>query len=84
MWIHINGDAAFAWFCPGESCAGFVPDKMWPGEQRDVCFQLVGGCEADAITVAWWQLIPVELAYRAASEFLHSASLPASISWFEL
>src|SRR5262249_34707353 len=43
LWIHINGGAAFLWFCPGTDPphAGFVPNEMWPGERRDVRFQLV-------------------------------------------
>jgi hypothetical protein len=86
LWVHINGDAAFLWFCPDTdgSHPGFVPDGMWSGDRRDVRFLLVGGDEADSIIVRWWQLLPVDAAYRAAVEYLHSPSPPASVTWFEL
>jgi hypothetical protein len=86
LWVHIHGDAAFLCFFPDADGRhpGFVPDGMWPGERQNVRFRLVGGTEADAITVAWWQLLPVELAYRAAVEYLHTRSQPLSVSWLEL
>jgi hypothetical protein len=86
LWVHINGDAAFLWFCPDRegSHPGFVPDGMWSGDCRDVRFLLVGGYEGDAITPLWRQLLPIDAAYRAAVEYLHSPSLPASVTWFEL
>src|SRR5262249_48639799 len=72
LWIHINREAAFLWFCPGpdvegQSHPGFVPHKMWPGEHRDVRFELVpyGG---ESITRPWHQLVPLDVAYRAAVE----------------
>jgi hypothetical protein len=65
LWVHINGEAAFLSFFPTTGRhPPFVPDEMWPGEHRDVRFLLVGGDEADAITVPWWQLVPVEVAYK--------------------
>jgi len=85
LWVHINGDAAFVWFCPaGDSHPGFVPDGMWSGDRTDVRFLLVGGDEGSSITVAWRQLLPVDAAYRAAVEYLYSPSPPASVTWFEL
>jgi hypothetical protein len=86
LWVHVNGDAAFVWFNPGqgENRAGAVPDGMWPGEQREVCFRLVSEFAGDTITVPWWQLLRVEAMYRAALDYLHSRSRPASVSWFEL
>lgn len=86
LWVHINGDAAFLWFCPDREGRhpGYVPDGMWSGDRRDVRFQLVGGSEADAIGVPSRQLLSVDAAYRAAIEFLHSPSLPATVKWFEL
>jgi hypothetical protein len=86
LWVHVNGDAAFVWFSPGqgENRAGAVPDRMWPGERREVRFRLVSEFAGDTITVPWWQLLPVESAFRAAVEYLHSRSRPASVSWFEL
>jgi hypothetical protein len=86
LWVHIRGDAAFLWVCPGTDGKhpGFVPDGMWPGEHQNVRFLQVSGREADAITVLWQQLVPVETAYRAAVEYLHRRSLPESIRWFEL
>jgi len=84
LWVHINGDVAWLCFFPKQGHPGFVPDKMWPGEHRDVRFLLVGEHEGDAISPPWYQLLPVEAAYGVAVEFLHSPSLPASVSWFEL
>ena len=86
VWVHIHGDAAFLWFQPDRDGRhpGFVPDGMWPGEQRSVRFPQTSGFPADAIEVPWWQLVPVETAYRTAAEFLRSPEPPASIVWFEL
>jgi hypothetical protein len=86
LWIHINGDAAFLWFCPDNdgNHPGFVPDGMWSGDHCEVRFLVLGGYEGDAIIPAWHQLLPVEAAYRAAIEYLHWPSLPASVTWFEL
>jgi hypothetical protein len=86
LWVHINREAAFLCFFPDRNGGhpGFVPDGMWSGEQRDLRFLLVGGDDGSAIWVAWWQLVPVDVAYRAAVEFLHSPSLPPSVTWFEL
>ena len=86
LWVHVNGEAAFLCFFPskGGGHPGFVPDGMWPGERREVRFLLVGGDEGSAISVAWWQLLPVDAAYRAAVEYLHSPELPQSVRWFEL
>src|SRR5262245_17739735 len=86
LWVHINGEAAFLWFCPDRNGKhpGFVPDRMWSGEERESRFLLVNGTEADSIRVPGWQLLPVDSAYRAAVEFLRFPVLPASVSWFEL
>jgi hypothetical protein len=86
LWVHINGESAFLCFFPDRDGGhpGFVPDRMWAGDRREVRFRLVGGSEGDSITVPWWQLVPVEAAYRAAVEFLHAQSLPPSVTWFEL
>ena len=86
LWVHINGDAAFLWFSPGGEVShpGFVPDGMWSGDRCDVRFLLVDGYEGDAIIPQWSQLLPIDAAYRAAVEYLHSPSLPASVTWFEL
>jgi hypothetical protein len=87
LYIHINRDAAFLCFFPLDRSGGhpgFVPDHMWPATHCDVDFLLVGGDEADSITVPWDQLVPVDIAYRAAVEFLRSPTRPRSVKWFEL
>jgi hypothetical protein len=86
LWVHIHGDAAFLCFFPDKEGGhpGFVPDGMWSGEKQDVRFLLVDGFEADAIQINWRQLVPLEVAFRAAVEFLHSPELPPSVSWLEL
>jgi hypothetical protein len=84
--VHIHGNAAFLGYFPTESGEhpGFVPDGMWPGGHHDVRFLLVNGDEASSITVPWWQLVPSDVAYQAAVEFLDSPILPPSVTWFEL
>src|SRR3954469_16850377 len=59
LWVHINGDAAFVWFCPDNDGKhpGYVPDGMWSRDHRDVRFLLVGGTEADSISPPWCQLV---------------------------
>ena len=86
LWVHVHGDTAFLWFLPGRDGKhpGFVPDGMWAGERSSVRFLLTTGFPADAIEVPWWQLVPVEAAYRAATEYLRSPGRPSSMSWFEL
>ncbi len=84
--VHIHGDAAFLWFLPHPDGThpGFVADGMWSGERCSVRFLQTDGSLADSIDVHWSQLVPVEAAYRAAVEYLHSPEKPASVSWFEL
>jgi len=85
LFVHIHGDAAFLWFQPDtEDHPGFVPNGMWSGDHHDVRFLQVNGTESDAIFVPWWQLLPVDAACRAAIEYLHSPTLPTSVTWFEL
>jgi hypothetical protein len=87
LWVHVHGDAAYLHYFADMSGrrAGHVPDLMWPGGPGEpVRFRLVDGRAGDTIEVPWRQLVPVELAYRAAVEFLHSPSLPPSVSWLEL
>jgi hypothetical protein len=86
LWVHIHGDAAFLWFSPDGDGGhpGFVPDGMWGGEQCGVRFLQTSGTVADSIEVPWWQLVPVEAAYRAAVEYLQSPERPSSVSWVEL
>jgi hypothetical protein len=86
LFVHFHGGAAFLWFVPDRDGThpGFVPEAMWPGERREVRFLQTSGTQADSILVPWWQLVPEDLAYRAAVEFLHSPTPPSSISWLEL
>lgn len=86
LWIHFHGDTAFLWFQPNRAGthAGFVPNGMWQGEQRQVRFLQTSGFQADAIEVPWWQLVSSETAYRAAVEFLRSSELPPSVTWLAL
>ena len=86
LWVHINGEAAFLYYFPFRDGrqAGFVPNDMWQGEHLEVRFLLVDGFESDAIFPPWYQLVTVDTAYQAAIEFLHSPSLPESLTWLEL
>jgi hypothetical protein len=84
LWVHIHDNAAFLCYLPDRDGkhAGFVPDRMWDGERRAV--QFLQTTEGDTIEVEWYQLVPVEAAYRAAVEYLHMEAPPPSVSWFEL
>jgi hypothetical protein len=83
LWVSINGDAAHLWFLPegdGRN-PGFVPNGMWPGQRRDVRFLQTSGDEGDSIFVLWWwQLVPFEVAYTAAVEYLHTRARPSSVT----
>ena len=86
LWVHINGEAAFLGYFPNQNGGHpvFVPHEMWTGEQRDVRFLLVGGDEGSAIQVLWYQLVPLEVAYQAAVDYLHSPTLPRLVRWLEM
>jgi hypothetical protein len=86
LFVHINGEAAFLWLLPYRDGRhpGFVPNGMWSVEQPDVRFLQVDGTEADAVWISWRQLVPVDVAYRAAVEYMHSAARPPSVAWSEL
>jgi hypothetical protein len=84
LWVHINGDTAFLCFFPRDGHPGFVPVGMWATRRSDVRFLQVDGGEGSAIWISWDQLLPVEAAYQAAVDFLHSPSPPESASWSEL
>jgi hypothetical protein len=81
-----SAGAAFLGFFPSKHGGhpGFVPGKVWPGERVAARFLSVGGTEADAITAPRWQPVPVEVAYRAAAEYLHTPARPQSVRRFEL
>lgn len=86
LFVHINGEAAFLGYFP--DCDGqrpmSVPDGMWVDEQPDTRFLQVDGTESNAIWVSWTQLVPVDVAYQAAAEFMNSPALPPSVRWLEL
>lgn len=87
LWIHINEGVAYLHYLPDGAGLhpGFQPRGMMPGGGEEaVRFLIVTGTEADAITMPRETLVPVEVAYRAAEEFLHEPALPPSVSWFEL
>jgi hypothetical protein len=86
LFVHFHGGAAFPWFVPDRrgKHPGFVPEAMWPGERHEVCFLRTSGMQADSILVPWWQLVPEEVAYRAAVEFFRSPTPPSSVPWLEL
>jgi hypothetical protein len=86
LYVHIHETIAFLWYCPNKDGThpGFVPDRMWTGNHGAVEFRMVSEYLADSITVQSWQLVPLEVAYKAAVEFMLSPVLPESVSWFEL
>jgi hypothetical protein len=85
LWVHIRGDVAHVHYFPGGRQTDYAPDGMWPnGLTETVQFRLVGGSAGDTISVPPWQLVPADVAYRAAVEFFHSPAPPACVSWMEL
>jgi hypothetical protein len=82
LWIHINGDAGWLWFSPAEDHPGFVPDGMWTGEHRDVEFLMTSGFRE--LTILWQQLVPLDVAYGAATEYFKTRVQPSCVKWLEL
>jgi hypothetical protein len=86
LWLHFHGDAAFLWFLPHNDGKhpGFVPAGMGSGAEEDVRFLQTNGLLADSIVVPWRQLVPPDVAYQAAVEYLHHRGKPTSITWCKL
>jgi hypothetical protein len=85
--IHINGGVAYVHFFPDNlgRHPGFQPVGMSPIDcEESVHFLQTDGGEADSLTMPKQTLVSLEVAYRAATEFLNSPVLPASIRWLEL
>jgi hypothetical protein len=87
LWIHINKDVAYLHFFPAGlgKHPGFQPTGMSPAHcDERVHFLQTTGSEADSVTLPRETLVAVEVAYKAAKEFLHDPAPPSSITWFEL
>ena len=87
LWIHTNKDLAYLHFFPDKSSdhPGLQPTGMSPMHcDASVKFLQTSGAEADSITVPQDKLVSVDLAYRAAIEFLHKPGASTSVSWFSL
>src|SRR5262249_19331626 len=87
LWVHINDDVAYLWFVVNSRGRhpGFQPVGMSPaGCPGRVHFMQTDGFEEAGITIDRDWLVSVDLAYKAAAEFLKEPVLPTSISWFEL
>jgi hypothetical protein len=83
--VYINDTIAYLHYFPSEDHPGFQPHDMTPdGCPSDVHFLQTDGSEADSIDAPDSTLVSVDAAYAAAVEFFHLATLPPSISWFEL
>jgi hypothetical protein len=85
--IHINNDVAFLYFLPDNNRGhpGFQPTGMSPADcPESVHFMQTDGFEEAGISMARDTLVSVDVAYKAATEFLQEPVLPASISWLEL
>jgi hypothetical protein len=87
LWVHINKEVAYLHFWPDNRSRhpGYQATGMSPGQcDESVHFLLTTGDEADSIDMPADTLVPVEIAYRAATEFLHEPVFPPSVTWFEL
>jgi hypothetical protein len=87
LFIQINNDLAYLHFFPDDQGRhpGFQPTGMSPADcPESVYLMQDDGFEANGDTMPGYALVSVDVAYRAAAEFLHEPVLPPSISWFEL
>jgi|SRR5215467_9425043 len=88
LWIFINGDVAYLHFLPesqSTSDPGFQPWGMFPENcEESVHFVQIDGGEGASITMPKQTLVSLEVAYKAATEFLNMPSLPSSIRWSAL
>ena len=84
--ISINGDVAYLHYWSGaKGHAGFQATGMTPpGCPEQVHFLQAGGVEADSFDLPGTTLVGVEIAYRAAREFLATGTCPTCIRWLEL
>lgn len=87
LFIHVNDGIAYLHYFPdsrglhpGFQARGMAPES---GE-RDVHFLMIMGAEADSFAMCPEALVAVEIAYRAAEEFLREPAPPPSASWLEL
>ncbi len=87
LWIHLNGDVAYLHYFPdGEGKhPGYQVAALSSAEHDEPVrlLQVYGG-KADGFAMPPELLVPAEVAYQAAREFLRSPSLPLSIRWHEL
>jgi hypothetical protein len=89
LFVHINGDLAYLHYyddLSGEN-AGYQPAGMTPpGCPESVVFVQTDGGEGSgsAIEMPDSTICSVDVAYRAATEFLHGSPKPSCINWFAL
>ena len=85
--VHVNGEFAYIRYFPSQSTnhAGFQPIGMTPsGCEHDVHFVQSDGGEADSFDMTPAAVVAVDLAYRAAAEFLADPGRPGCVKWLEL
>jgi hypothetical protein len=85
LWVHIHGKVAYVYYFPDHTGghAGFTSWGMTPEDcEQEVDFLLPGGGER--IRPALEALVPLDVAEKAAVDFLHDPALPRSVSWLEL
>ena len=83
--VQFNRDIAYLHYFPSDDHPGYQPCQMTPdGCDGDVHFLQTDGSEANSFDVSSDALVSADVAYIAAIEFLRSAELPPSVSWFEL
>jgi hypothetical protein len=87
LWVHINGDVAYLHFFPDNSGdhAGFQATDMTPPKcDEEVHFLQTDGGEGASFDMWRGALVPVVVAYEAASEFLAAPARPPRVIWAEL
>ena len=85
--IHINQGVAYLHYLPDNRGrrAGYQPTGMTPDDtEYEVNFLMTTGAEADSFTMPRETLVSVDVAYKAAEEFLREPVLPRSVTWFTL
>jgi hypothetical protein len=87
LWVHVNGGLAYLHYFPDSSGnrPGFQPAGMTPPDcDEDVHFIQTDGGEGGSFDMWRGALVPVDVAYKAASEFFATPARPSCVTWTEL
>ena len=83
--LHTNGEVAYLHVFLRDGHAGYQPRGMTPPDcPATVRFLNLDGSPAGSIEMPASCLVSVDVAIRAACDFLEAPGLPPSIEWLEL